>query len=237
MIAGLLLMVGGAANAGTIDPNSRLLDDAGATMIEGWLGQGDLDWTSVWYGEAGATAASWHSTVDTLTHTVSIYRATNALNQEVLIGGYTTQSWSGNTIYKTDNDAFIFNLTQPELQEIVTPQYAIYPIPSYFANFGGGIDISGGAIFIGNPQSDNTDGSLRQYSYGTNQGTIDVGNGDNNAYNYSPNFKVRALETFTFVTAAPAPEPEPEVVVKTGPRPEILSEATDISTENTLRYR
>jgi hypothetical protein len=203
LLAAPLLAMSLNAQAGMVDPNSTLLDDAGAQMLEEWLGQGDLDWTSHWYGENGATTASWHGAVDNLTHTVSIFRAINALNQEVLVGGYTSQSWSG-AGYAYDSAAFIFNLTQPEYQApLHYPQYGVYKNANYFASFGGGHDLSGGYLHLGNTGHHTYDGYVSNHSYDKSKGTIDAG--DNGDYTHNVNFRVLALETYTFSAAAPQP--------------------------------
>ena len=208
--AGLFLAVSGLTSAGMIDSEAVLLDDAGASLIEGWLGQGDLDWDSVWYAETntGATSASWHSVVDALTHTVSIYQAVNAVGQNVLVGGYTANDWSGSS-YKHDQAAFIFNLTYPEYQEVIHSSLATYADTSYFATFGGGHDLFGGRNELISNVDVHRDGYVYSHSYDLSKGTIDVG--DNIAYNNNNNFRVIALETYTFSTqsepSAEVPEP------------------------------
>jgi MYXO-CTERM domain-containing protein len=211
--AATFLTVGSLANAGIVDPSSTLLDDAGATLLEGWLGQGDLDWNSEWYGGIGATSSSWHAAIDTLTHTVSIYKAINSLGQEVLVGGYTTNNWSGSG-YKVDSTAFIFNITQPEYQANTILTLSTYAIPQYFATFGGGHDLSGGYLNIGSTNGTWDDGYTNSHSYDTSQGTIDVGNGNPVGENGSnSSFRVIGLETFTFSAAAPEVTDTPAALV------------------------
>ena len=58
LLGSLLSVSAFYANAGLIDSSSVLLDDAGATQLENWYGQGDLDWDSIWYGSTEASPAS-----------------------------------------------------------------------------------------------------------------------------------------------------------------------------------
>jgi len=189
---------------GTIDPNSQLLDEAEATLLEGWLGQGDLDWTSHWYGGVGAPATGWHAAADTLTHTVSIYKATNALGQEVLVGGYAVSDWSGNGVYKSDSTAFIFNLTQPEFQASINASKSILPISPLLEE---GMIYMGVILLFEIPEILVLMVTLEVKHTICPKVLLDVGNGNNIDYNNNPSFRITALETFTFVTAAPEPEP------------------------------
>ena len=201
-IASLLIFVGTAANAGLIDSSSVLLNDADATQLETWLGHGDLDWDSIWYGTTGATSASWHSSVDDENNTVSIYSAINTLGQHVLVGGYTVNDWSGKS-YKSDVKAFIFNLTQPEYQANDDIRYSTSARNSYFATFGAGHDLFGGNMSIGNNDGAWNDGYVNNHSYDKNKGSIDVGTvGIAGVSHTISQFRILALETFTFKKAA-----------------------------------
>ncbi|MDZ7902409.1 MAG: hypothetical protein U5L01_07660 [Rheinheimera sp.] len=87
LAAVILATTSTSANAGLIDPSSVLLNDAGATMLENWYGQGDLDWNSIWYGTSGATSQSWHNAVNGIANTFSIFKITYN-NSTYLIGGF-----------------------------------------------------------------------------------------------------------------------------------------------------
>lgn len=216
-----LLALSHTASAGIIDADSVLLDDAGATQLESWLGLGDLDWDSIWYGEIGnnaSTSQSWHEAVDGVGPTVSIYSVTNYLNEQVLIGGYTEQDWSGSG-YRYDSNAFLFNLSTGEMQ---THRYsdgsnAIYTNSGYFATFGGGHDLtahSAGNVFY-----------TFSYTYDITQGRIDVFGDSGSAYGGVGSFMdntVHSLQTFTFSTAGPSvpstdvPEPSSLAIFAAG---------------------
>jgi hypothetical protein len=202
----LIMVTSNFSNAGLIDSSSVLLNDSGANQLETWLGQGDLDWDSIWYGTNGATSASWHAAVGRINNTVSIYKAINALGQEVLIGGFTTSNWGGGG-YKSDSNAFIFNLTQNEKQDSTgDPSTAIYRSPHHFATFGGGHDLYGGYLYIGNNSLWWKNGYTTSYSYDVTKGSIDVGT-DNVRYAADSQMRVIAMETYSFSTAQPVPEP------------------------------
>ncbi len=178
-------------------------DGAGADQLETWLGVGDQNFTNVWAGDAGVgTASSWHAAVDGVGATFSIYDVTLVDGSSALIGGYTALDWSGLGDV-TDLTAFIFNLTTGEAQ-FTQPNgngsASIYTNSDYFATFGGGHDIFGGAITLGSYM-----GSAHSFSYDPSQGLITLaGDGTSGS---GTNFTVKTLETYTFEPAATVPLP------------------------------
>lgn len=207
---GLMLSVSTlSANAGLIDPSSQLLDDAGATQLENWYGQGDLDWNSIWYGSSGATAASWHAAVDGLTETFSIYNVTYN-NSEYLIGGYNSGDWAGTGWQHGLNENFIFNLTSNIVHDTSNATWtgpATYSTQNgsgLFAWFGGSQDLDGGnSSILGNSNgASNTYGAYNGNYYGTKKGNI-----INEDTSNSASFTVNSLETFTVAGATSVPEP------------------------------
>lgn len=189
-----------SANAGVIDPSSVLLNDAGATMLENWYGQGDLDWNSIWYGTTGASAASWHSTVNGIANTFSIFNITYN-GATYLIGGFNSGVWSDYGYYVDGlSNNFIFNLTSNFYHTTANGywsnhQYTIYSVLDYLPTFGGGHDLFGGSGYIGNGYS---------HYVGSYNGSWDVSKG--NIVDQSKqlvSFRVNALETFTVSAAAP----------------------------------
>ncbi|SIS42539.1 PEP_CTERM-anchored TLD domain-containing protein [Neptunomonas antarctica] len=191
-------------HAGIIDPTSHNLSNSSATWLEGRLGQGDLDWDSIWYGTTGASSTSWHAAVDGVGPTVSIYDV-NYAGQNYLIGGYTDLDWTSGG-YKHDStdgffDSFIFNLNTQTTHKSMpgnwgTGVYAIYAVSTHFATFGGGHDIFGGSYTLGGN------------AYSNWQGTYNLGLGNiiDNANNVA-SFTVNSLETFAFAPAASVPTP------------------------------
>ena len=195
-----------SAHAGIIDSSSVLLDDAGATQLETWLGQGDLDWDSIWYGATGATATSWHGAVDSAGPTVSIYDVTYN-GASYLLGGYTGLSWGG-TAWQGDNsnETFIFNLNSGLVQydNYVINYYDVYARPNYFATFGAGHDLFGGAHTLGGAGYLN---ACTYAAFGTTATCGDVNRVNIFGVQQRSNFTVNGLETFTFAPAAAVPEP------------------------------
>ncbi len=212
-IAGSLL-ASSVVNAGIIDASSVLLDDAKATQLENWIGQGDLDWDSIWYGESGqnATSTSWHGAVDNVGATVSIY-SLSYQGQDFLVGGYTDLNWNSSG-YKSSVEAnsFIFNFGTNEMFGVngdFAKQYEIYTSSSYFATFGGGHDLSGGW---------NTLGASNAYSYDYTYKTGGAYNaGQLMGVPYAGyNLTVNSLETFTFSSATSVPEPSSLAIMGLG---------------------
>ncbi|NQY65454.1 MAG: PEP-CTERM sorting domain-containing protein [Alteromonadaceae bacterium] len=205
LLGSLLSVSAFYANAGLIDSSSVLLDDAGATQLENWYGQGDLDWDSIWYGSTGATSTSWHAAVDGVSDTFSIYDVTYN-NTDYLIGGYNSGTWSSLRVYEhylTSN--FIFNLTSNIYHDTTDNYYnggweATYNSGLYFAQFGAGADLGGGSVYIGRETSyTNHFGSYNGQA--STKGNI-IDNGSDRVY-----YKVNALETFVVREASDVPEP------------------------------
>ncbi|PCJ43903.1 MAG: PEP-CTERM sorting domain-containing protein [Alphaproteobacteria bacterium] len=215
------------ATAGVIT-GSTLLDNPGSTLLEGWLAQGDLDWTSVWYGVTGDSAASWHAAVDGAGPTVTIYDIVRADGSHSLIGGYTALDWAGTAGSANDPDSFIFNLTSPEIQYSQAGEEwrSIYRTPAYFATFGIGHDLFAGITTLANGSTSTSSfafssGYTYSFGYDRSQGQISVagdsGTGGGNSGIGIGAFYVAAGETFTFSSAAQTtqgsaqsvPEPAP----------------------------
>jgi len=208
------LLVTSVANAGIIDASSVLLDDTNATQLENWIGQGDLDWDSIWYGESGqnATSSSWHSSVDNVGATVSIY-SMSYQGQDFLVGGYTDLNWAGSGYAQDQGNSFLFNLDTNEMFAHTGKYYQaeIYAVSSYFATFGGGHDLFGGSTTLG------SNGYSYDYSYTT--GSSNQGQLMGVAYNQNSdgyNLTVNALETFTFSSATSVPEPSSLAIMGLG---------------------
>ena len=182
------------------------LDQNGAVQLQAWLGVGNQDFTSIWSGESGElgdTAASWHTAVDYAGPTVSIYEMTIPDGSTAYIGGYTGSSWAGNSVYKTDPMAFIFNLTSGEIQRQVIGDSndlvgSIFANNLYFATFGSGHDIYGGFDTLGS-------GYFYSYGYEISKGSIgvtgDAGTaGGDSGYEFD-RLRISGLRTFTFEPA------------------------------------
>ena len=192
------------AKAGVIDSESVLLDEAGATLLEGWLGNGDLDWDSIWYGSQGATSLDWHASVDGLSNTISIYNISYEGNTYV-VGGYNAKPWdsASNIVYDEADDNFVFNLTTGKYFKTDSPQAGCKGIQTvnrfdHFATFGCGFDLHGGTFVLSDP-SDVNEGF---YSSAGGGKYLEGGNILTDVpETISTRARVLALETFTFDTA------------------------------------
>ncbi|WP_281560720.1 PEP_CTERM-anchored TLD domain-containing protein [Thalassomonas sp. RHCl1] len=217
VVAGMALMVSSLANianAGLVDSGSHLLDQSGASLLESWMGQGELDWNSIWYGEAGATASSWHNAVDGQGPTVSIYNVTYN-NVDYLIGGYTDLDWNKSGSYSHDRDgtvdSFIFNLSSAVMHDTSANHFdneganIILGYQDYFATFGGGHDIFGGSFTLGGSGYSNDVGTYNG-KLPNSKGNIVTGSTER------VSFTVNALETFSVASVQSPSVPEPSTL-------------------------
>lgn len=205
VLASILLLSTAASNAGVIT-GGDLLDDDGATLLEGFLGIGDQDFTNIANLDVGATAASWHALVDSYNKVISIYDVTFN-GENFLIGGYTSVGHASSG-YNYDENAFIFNLTL-DIVAFEDPakfeHQAIYNNSNEFATFGGGNDLYGGESTLGTFQGFNWAhpfAGSNGYSYVQSAGGLFgvQGAGENR-------FTVNGLESFIFADAVQVSEP------------------------------
>jgi hypothetical protein len=205
-LASLAIAVGSfPAHSGIIDASSVLLDDAGATQLESWLGQGDLDWDSIWYGTTGATPQEWHDGVDGVRDTVSIMKVVDTTGVVSLLGGYTESAWDSAGSWGYSLNAFIFNLTTNARQQVVASfaNLAILTLDNYFPTFGGGFNLSAGhdleiGAFCYSPGCNGSTNHSEAYYEGNE--SILGGSG-------FTQFRILELETLTFAPANDVPEP------------------------------
>ncbi|RNA20088.1 BTB POZ domain-containing KCTD21 [Brachionus plicatilis] len=101
----------------------------------------------------GFSAQNFHSKCDHLKKTLTIIKTTG----NYIFGGYTEQSWDGNSCYKSDPNAFIFTTIRPACQA-----FAIYCRSYYGPWFGSGPDIQ----IFSNFNSHNQNSSITE-SYGS----------------------------------------------------------------------
>ena len=85
----------------------------------------------------GDNASTFHNLCDDKGPTLIIVESTDGKT----FGGYTEESWSGNSQYKSDKKAFIFSLDKKMRAELTQKSYSIYCSPSYGPSFGGGHDL------------------------------------------------------------------------------------------------
>jgi len=138
----------------------------------------------------GFGAKNFHSKCD--------IRGTLVVVQSVegyLFGGYTSQSWEGNKIYKNDPAAFLFTLSNPHsipcTQYPITPAgapNATYCAPNWCAAFGG----DGTDFFISfNSHQHNESSSYFPFCYNDTTGK------GNNTFTGSPNFTTKEVEVYS----------------------------------------
>ncbi|HEX4975675.1 MAG TPA: PEP_CTERM-anchored TLD domain-containing protein [Pseudomonadales bacterium] len=198
----------------------ELLTDSGATFLENRLGLGDLDFTNISNLTVGDTAAKWHADVKGYTNVISIYDV-NYQGNNYLIGGYSTigHDGSGYSGYYSDPSLtannFLFNLTlglTHNTQNIsgYLNQSNQFDNAEYFATFGGGHDLFGGASVLGNTGGNQAYiySSASSYNYGYNYGGTENLLGDKaGGVQY---LTINGLESYVFNPAAPTPSRVPE---------------------------
>jgi len=99
-------------------------------------------WTLIYRAsQDGFEASSFHAKCDNKPNTLIIIKAINGN----VFGGYTEQSWSGQSCFKVDSNAFLFslvnNLKKPIKLKCIFPENAIVCNPSYGPIFGSGHDL------------------------------------------------------------------------------------------------
>ena len=215
----VLAATAGSASATTIVGGSNLLSSAGADLLEGWLGEGELELTNIFTKGPGDTSEECHDAVDGMGRTFSLIEVVDDQGNLVqIIGGYNPQSWSSVQDYNytypdAERTAFLFNLTSSEIQrqrlstselgtEIGVPQTLNYP--NYGPTFGGGHDLYTDALL--------SLGYAYSHTYGT---------GGNYGWGYGITgggyFVIGQIEIFTIALEDPnAPIPEPATMTLLG---------------------
>ena len=104
-------------------------------LILQWINKGEPTSIALLYQSSRDEykADTFHQIVDGHPNTITLF---SDHYLDMVIGGFTTQTWDGKD-FKTDNDAFLFNLYKQKVYRVKNPKRAIFASPSYLAEFGG----------------------------------------------------------------------------------------------------
>ena len=92
-------------------------------LIENKINKGPLNYALLFRAtEDGDSAKIFHDKCDNALNTLIVIRT----NEGKRFGGYTTQSWEGNNIYKKDEEAFVFSLNKNKIYPVNEDKNAIW---------------------------------------------------------------------------------------------------------------
>lgn len=193
------------AHANVIGANS-MINAAGESQLETWLGQGQLTFTNIFSKTAGSTAANFHAAADGKGATLTLMSVSaNGGQSWETIGGYNPLSWdtSADYHYSSSNQyaAFIFNLTD-SVKRAQTGAHQTFNYSNYGPTFGGGHD-----IFV---DSNLSNGHSYGYSYGGVTETSIV------TQDYNWHFAIRSLDVYTLSADTSTAVPEPTSLALAG---------------------
>lgn len=195
-----------AAHANVIGTNT-MINAAGESQLETWLGQGQLTFTNIFSKTAAGTSANFHAAADGKGATLTLLSVSPDGGQTwETIGGYNPLSWdtSNDYHYSPSNQytAFIFNLTD-SVKRAQTNLYQTYNNMWYGPTFGGGHD-----LYV---DSELNYGYSNGYSYGGTSWTSIV-----TQSRYDQSFTIRSLDVYTLSQDTGSAVPEPTSLALAG---------------------
>jgi hypothetical protein len=122
-------------------PGSNLIGAAGFTQVNSWASlPSGTSWT-VCYRQStdGPSNAAFHAQCDNKGRTFFVARTSAGK----LIGGYTSIGWTGGGGFKTDNNAFLFSMSNNYRHGLTgsNNNFAVYDVATHGPSMGGGWDI------------------------------------------------------------------------------------------------
>ena len=163
-------------------------------LLRSWCGTGLLKFKLLYRGtKDGFTSDIFHKKCDENKPTLTIIKSHN----NKVFGGYSDQSWTSTSNYKTSTNLWIFSLDAKEKYKLknANSNQGVYCHTSYGPTFGGGHDI----YISNNPSSDNSCYSNYGHSYeskGLSYSTTQAQSHLAGSYN----FKVLEIEVFQLST-------------------------------------
>lgn len=147
-------------------------------LLMNWINKGtDYSFKLVYRAtQMGYSPQKFHDAVDGVTHTVTLINDQRGF----IIGGYTSQTCTSERGFRTDMEAFVFNLSSEKMYPVRDPEQAIYCDPQYLVIFGKkDISLEADAAKSAFP-----------YSYGNRVDEFELTNGN-------PNILPTEVEVFT----------------------------------------
>ena len=111
-----------------------IIDPKHLELLDKWFNK-ELNYKLLYRAsEEQYLAKNFHSKVDEFKNTIIFIKDVN----NFIFGGFTRKTWDGTRIFKSDQNAIVFNLDKGEYYKINDANHAIFCDPDYLAIFGEG---------------------------------------------------------------------------------------------------